>query len=95
MFAQVVQADEHTVCLRLRTSAAVSLPASPASEWDDRTDEPLDQPGDPFIDPFTDTQHDRLPWPWMRSPPGSDRGALTCALNACLLLVVIPSETPR
>ncbi|CAL8465919.1 g5455 [Coccomyxa elongata] len=31
---------------------------------------------DPSIDPFMDMQQGKLPWPWLRSPPGSDKGAL-------------------
>ncbi len=29
---------------------------------------------DPSIDPFMDMQQGKLPWPWLRSPPGTDRG---------------------
>lgn len=29
---------------------------------------------DPSIDPFMDMQQGKLPWPWLRSPPGSDKG---------------------
>lgn len=84
---QVIQADDHTVCLRLRTSVTATPPDPAMSTSGDAEGEPPAEPQEPFVDPFMDTQHERLPWPWMRSPPGSDRGgppfSKERALNAC------------
>lgn len=82
---QVMQADKHTVCLRLRTSTETVPQMQVRDEGLATTSHAKNEKGQNAKGgakaESVDNRHYNQPWPWTQLPPGSNRGGRS--LNMC------------